>query len=105
MEFKINDYLVKQEAISIAEEADRIEHFTSQCAEDYIYETCNGHELTIYTYKALLLCAECDTTHGEDYTDSIGEAYKSLADHACAVAHGTLLGACFDALAELRGAE
>jgi len=104
-DFIINDFILKAEAREIAAEADRVEHFEGSSAEEFIDDVCNGHEWTIYTYKALRLCAECDTNHGEQYTDDIGEAYKCFPDHVAAIAYGTLLGACHEALAEIRSVE
>ena len=68
---------------------------------EYLWQTCDGHEWAIYTYKAMLLCAECDTSEGEDYLNGLGMEYNSLAEHACAVAFATLYCAAMDALADI----
>ena len=90
-EFKINDYLLKEEANSIACDAiqEQKEHGTD--AEEYIWQTIDGHQWVIYTYKAIKLCAECDTNGGEQWLDDCGyEKFESFGDHATKLAYATL---------------
>lgn len=92
-EFVINDYLLHQEASAIVEE------ILTQAEEaddvmDLIHEACDSHEWVIYTYKALKLCAECNTSDGEATLDGIGQTFTDIGDHAVAVAYWTLYEAC-----------
>jgi len=98
-DFIINDYLLRQEARAIVDEilpqADE-----GQDIEELIHQTIDGHEWVIYTYKALRLCSECDTTEGEALLDDAAETFTSLSDHATAVAYYTMLAACNDYLTQ-----
>jgi len=106
-EFVINDYLLNQEAREIVDEilsqADE-----GQDIEELIWQAVDGHEWVIYTYKALKLCAECNTDEGEALLEDTGQTFPwgitSLSDHATAVAYWTLYAACRDYLNELEEA-
>ena len=102
-EFVINDYLLNQEARAIVDEilsqADE-----GQDIEELIHQTVDGHEWVIYTYKALKLCAECNTTEGEAMLEDTGQTFTSLSDHATAVAYWKLRSACCNYLNELQEA-
>ena len=101
-DFRINDYILRQEAKEIAAAAllEQKEYGTD--AGEMLNQMCDGHEWVIHTYKAIILCAECDTNEGEDYLDDIGyEKFDSFANHATQLAYATLLGACHEAYAEL----
>jgi len=102
-EFIINDYLLRQEAASIvadiltnAQEGDDI--------QDLIHQSCDGHEWVIYTYKALKLCAECDTSGGEAMLEDMGRTFYNIREHAVVVAYWTLVCACQDALTQREAA-
>jgi len=100
-DFIINDYLLNQEARAIVDEilsqADE-----GQDIEELIHQTIDGHERGIYTYKALKLCAECNTIDGEAMLEDNGETFTSLSDHATAVTYWTLYAACRNYLNELQ---
>jgi len=102
-EFIINDYLLRQEAASI------VADILTDCQEgediqDLIHQACDGHEWVIYTYKALKLCAECNTTEGEAMLEDIGESFNNIREHAVVVAYWTLVCACQDALTQREAA-
>ena len=99
-DFKINNYILQQEAQRLAQEC--FDEGDTRDPSEYLWQTCDGHEWVIYTYKALLLCAECDTSEGEDYMASLGRELNSLSEHASEVAFGTLYYAAMDALEELQ---
>lgn len=101
-DFKINDYILHQEAKRLAEEA-----WQEYCdngptggnAEDILYRVIDGHYWTVYTYNALLLCAECNTTDGEQWLDDIGlEPTDSLGELATRVAFATFYTAALSYL-------
>lgn len=102
-EFIINDYLLRQEAASIvadiltdAQEGDDI--------QDLIHQSCDGHEWVIFPYKALKLCAECNTADAETMLEDIGRIFYSIGEHATVVAYWTLVCACQDALTQREAA-
>ena len=101
-DFTINNYELQQEAKRLAQECFDEGDTHGEDPNEYLWQTCDGHEWVIYTYKAMLLCAECDTNDGEDYLDDIGfEQFESFANHATQLAFSTLYCAAMDALAEL----
>jgi len=99
-DFKINNYELQQEAKRLAQECFDAECFGDDPNEN-LWQTCDGHEWSIYTYKALMLCAECDTSEGESYLEGLYMQHNSLGEHACAVAFATLYCAAMDALADI----
>lgn len=107
-DFRINDYTLNQEAKEIAAAAMREEKEYGTDAEQMLHEMCEGHQWVIYTKKAFMLCAECDTSEGEDYLDDYGFAtfgdygFESVGAHATKLAYATLLSACREAYAELK---
>ena len=101
-EFQINDYILKQEAKEIIAQGIIEEKEYGVPALEYAQQACDGHEWVIYTYKAMMLCAECDISGGEAYLDDLGMTeFDDLAHHASQVAFATLLGVCHEAYAEL----
>jgi hypothetical protein len=102
-EFIINDYTLQNEAIEIAKQGIREEREFGVPALEYVQQACDGHEWVIYTYKAIKLCAECNTDEGEQYLDDCGlDQFDSFGDHATKLAYATMLGACQAALCELQ---
>ena len=100
-DFRINNYELQQEAKRLAQECFDAGDTYGEDPNENLWQTCDGHEWSIYTYKAMLLCAECDTSEGEDYLEGIGAEFSSLAEHACAVAFATLYCAAMDELADI----
>lgn len=97
-EFKIDQYLLRQEAKRIVEDAIAEESEFDVPALETVQQSCDGHQWVIYTYKAILLCAECDTSEGEEWLDDVGSEYSSFGDHAAKLAYATLLMACMNQL-------
>jgi len=90
-EFKISDYILNEEAKAIACDAVEEQKKYGTDAEDYICQTVDGHAWVVYTYKAIKLCAECNTDEGEQWLDDCGyEKFKSFGDHATQLAYATL---------------
>ena len=100
-EFKINDYILSQEAKEIITQGIIEEKEYGVPALEYAQQACDGHEWVIYTYKAILLCAECDTSAGEDYFEDCGIEFSSFGDHATKLAYATLLNACNEYYCEI----
>lgn len=80
-EFQINDGILWRECKELAEEIfrDVMESNPGSSPEDLreemfdrAHETADSHQWVIYTYKAKMLCAHCDTTKGEDFLEDVG---------------------------------
>lgn len=102
-DFQINDHLLTKECDAIAKEifdnvlAENPDSEPEDLREDMFdraHETADGHEWVIYNYKALVLCAHCDTSDGEDFIDDIGFEWKqgesTIYTVATAVAYGEM---------------
>lgn len=73
-------------------------------ARDYIHEECDMHECVIYYHKAIELCAEHDTSAGEEWLEDCGgiaQPGDSFGKIACRIAFATLYCAANDALSEI----
>ena len=53
------------EAKAIAQEAWEESQFDQDDAQEFIHESCDGHEIVIYYHKAIQFCADVDTSDGE----------------------------------------
>lgn len=91
-EFRINDYILNKEAKRLAAAAllEAVTHGGD--AEDLLDQLVNDHEWIIYDYKAMLLCAECDTIGGQIWIDhSDWEPTNNIRTLARRTAYATLL--------------
>ena len=80
--FQINDHLLTRECDGLA--ADIFAEIVAELDEgdepsdkrdemDYrARETVDAHEWVIDNFKALMICAHCDTSEGESFLDDIG---------------------------------
>lgn len=83
-----------KEAEAIAKEAWEESEFDKEAAQDFIHESCDGHEVSIYYGKAINLCANVDTSDGESYLEDCGgiaQEGDSFGQIACRIAYATLL--------------
>ena len=93
-----------KEAKAIAQEAWQESEFDQDAAQEFIRESCDGHEVAIYYYKAIKFCAEVDTSDGESYLEdcgSIAQAGDSFGQIACRIAFATLLCESLSCLEEI----
>lgn len=97
-------YSLSEEAYEIADEAWQ-ETKDRDAAIDFIHETCDGHELSIYYSKAIDFCANNDTLCGEEYLEDLGGISQEVNDTfgaiACRIAYACLLSAsmaCLDGI-------
>ena len=97
----INQYELEKEAIRIAKEAEAEFLNHNMDVYEYMHQTCEGHEWVIYTYKAIQLCAECNTEDGEEQLEEIDFRPASFSDHAYKLAYATLFQACVFAFDDL----
>lgn len=117
-DFQINDYILTKECDGIAAEifaeimADADDDETAEDKRDDMFdrahETADGHEWVIYNYKALMLCAHCDTTQGEEFLDDTGfewvQGESTIYTVATAIAYGEMRARIESELSGLIGA-
>ena len=90
-----------KEAREIASEAWEESDKDFDEAQDYIYQSCNSHQVATYYAKALELCSNWDTSDGEDWLEDRGDIVQkgdSFGQIACRVAFATLYCAAMDEL-------
>ena len=94
------------EAQEIAREAiEEVGAHDRDAIEQFIWESCNGHQISIMYHSGIAFCAEQDTSKGEDF---IVSAYGSIAQGgdcfgaiACKIAFYTLFVATMEALDQI----
>lgn len=96
-----NQYELEQEAKEIAKMAMIEQKEFGTDVSEYISQTCEGHESVIYTYKAGLLCLECDRDNAECQLEEIDYQAASYADYVTKLAYAILFDACMTAFYEL----
>ena len=92
------------EAKAIAQEAWKESEFDQDDAQEFVHQTCDGHEVSIYYYKAIQFCADCDTSDGEEYLEDCGGIAQdgdTFGQIACRIAFATLLCASMSCLEEI----
>ena len=98
--FEINDGILQRECDSIAKEIfdDVMGRHPGENPEDYrddmddrAHEDADGHEWVIYNFKALMLCAHCDVSAGEEFLEDVGMP-EDVTIHklATAIAYGEI---------------
>ena len=93
-----------KEAKAIAQEAFEESGGDIELAREFVFATCDGHELAIYYGKAIEFCASQNTGDGEDWLEGCGglitegDTFGSI---ACRIAFATLLVASETALREI----
>tara|TARA_R110000822_G_scaffold55939_1_gene141663 strand:- start:664 stop:963 length:300 start_codon:yes stop_codon:yes gene_type:complete len=58
---------------------------------EIIHQMVDGHECVIYTYKAAILCTECNRENGEEQLDEIDFKAKSFNEYVTKLAYAILL--------------
>ena len=104
MEYIKDDYELQQLALSIALEA--IEEVKNHGGDHYelIDQAAASSEHAIYTYKAIMLCANCCTADAEAMLDDNGyERFDCFAHHASVLAEVTIQNAALQEFYELGG--
>jgi hypothetical protein len=102
MDYIKNDYELQQLALSIALEA--IEEVKNHGGDHYelIDQAAASSEHAIYTYKAIMLCANCCTDDAEALL-SYSLRFDSFAHHASILAEVTIQNAAIQQFYELGG--
>ena len=103
MDYIKDDYELQQLARSIAEEA--IEEVKQHGGDHYelIDQAAASSEHVIYTYKAIMLCANCCTDDAEALLDDASYRFDSFAHHASVLAEVTIANAALQEFYELGG--
>jgi len=93
------------EARKIAQEALTESEGDYDAAQEFIHQSCDGHEVAIYYGKAIQFCADQNTSAGEEWLEDCGgitQPGDSFGQIACRIAYATLLCAAYEALNELQ---
>jgi hypothetical protein len=93
-----------KEAMVIAKEALEQSEGDFDDARDYIHQDCDLHEVAIYYHKAIQICADHDTSAGEEWLEDMGgmcQPGETFGAIACRIAYATLYFATMEALAKL----
>ena len=104
MEHIKNDYELQQLALSIALEA--IDEVKQHGGDHYelIDQAAASSEHAVYTYKAIMLCANCCTADAEEMLNDNGyERFDSFAHHASILAEVTIANAALQEFYDLGG--
>jgi len=93
------------EAKTIAKEALEQADGCFETAQEFLHQSCDGHEVSIYYYKAIQFCADQNTCDGEDWLEDCGgisQEGDTFGSIACRIAFATLLVRSQDALNEMQ---
>jgi hypothetical protein len=72
-------------------------------AQEFLHQSCDGHETVIYYQKAIHFCAMNDTSDGEQWLEDCGGIAQpggSFGAIACRIAFATMLCKCEEILSE-----
>ena len=92
------------EAKSLALEAWNESERDPDQAQEYLHQSCDGHEIAIYYGKAIEFCATQDTSDGEEYLEDCGSIVQpgdTFGSIACRIAYATLYCAAMECLQEI----
>tara|TARA_R110002050_G_scaffold278378_1_gene424401 strand:- start:439 stop:753 length:315 start_codon:yes stop_codon:yes gene_type:complete len=88
-----SQYKLEQEAKEIAMMALSEHKEYGSDASAMMHQIINNHQSVIYTYRATILCVNCDTNNGEAQLDEIDYKAMSFGDYARKLAYAVLLDA------------
>jgi len=92
------------EAKSLALAAWNESEFDLDQAQEYLHQSCDSHEISIYYGKAIDFCATQETSDGEDYLedcDSLVQQGDTFGQIACRIAYATLYCAATECLHDI----
>ena len=90
-----------KEAQEIAQEAWEESNGDIDSAMDFVFQTVDSHEVSIYFHKAIEFCSRVYTDDGESYLEDCGGIAQdgdTFSEIACRIAFATLLCASQSAL-------
>ena len=96
------------EARAIAEEAWEESGGDYEEAMEFIDQSCDGHEVSIYYHKGIQFCADQDTSDGEQWLEDVGGIARegdSFGSIACRIAFATLYCEACEALNDIQEKE
>lgn len=100
--FKIDDWMLGEECAALASEALVEARKYGSDPEEILWQRIDGHEWVIYTYKAIRLCAECNTDLGEEFLEECGTtSFNSFDEHASMLAFGEMISRARRALNDM----
>lgn len=109
--FEISDFQLSRECDALAraifdevmaEHAGEDPEDYREDMDDRAHETADGHEWVIYNYKALMLCAHCDVSQGEEFLEDIGMPEEvTIHNLACTIAYGEMRARIMDEINNL----
>jgi len=73
-------------------------------AQEFVQQSCDGHEVSIYYYKGVQFCSLVNTSAGEEWLEGCGgitQAGDSFGQIACRIAYATLYVAALESLQEI----
>jgi len=100
----MENFNLHKESHAIALEAWIESNYDEDDARDFLFQSCDGHEIAIYYGKAIEFCATQDTDSGEQWLEDCGALVKAgdtFGGIACRIAFATLLCACESALSDI----
>lgn len=110
-EFQINDYILQKECDDLAKLIfDEIASENPDVAPDDLrdefdaraHETADWHEWVIYNHKALMLCAHCDVSQGEEFLEDVGMSETpTIYSLACTIAYGEMRARIMEEIEDL----
>lgn len=86
-----NQYELESKALEIALMALAESKEYGSDPYDMMHQMVDGHECVIYTYKAAILCNECNRDNGEAQLDEIDFKATSFDDYVTKLAYAILL--------------
>lgn len=109
--FEINDYLLAKECEELAREIvdDFRREYPGEDLSDYrdemsdrAHEVADSHSWAIYNHQALMICAHCDVSSGEELLEDIGLPQDpTIYSIACLIAFGEMRARIESAIDEI----
>lgn len=107
-DFQINDNILTKECRALAREifdyvmtgneGENPEDYRDDMDEQ-AHQTADGHEWVIYNYKALMICAHCDVSNGEEFLEDVGMPEEvTIHKLACAIVYGEMRAQIMEAI-------
>lgn len=110
-EFKIDDYILQKECEELAQDIfDDVLQFNLGISENDLRKKCDerahedadSHEWVIYNHKALMMCAHCDVSRGEEFLEDVGMPEDpTIYSLATSIAYGEMRARIMDAIETL----
>lgn len=110
-DFQINDRILSDECEGLARDIfdEVMAQYAGENPEDYrdemddrAHQKADGHQWVIYNYQALMLCAHCDVSQGEEFLEDVGMPEEvTIHKLACTIAYGEIRARIMDEINDL----